>query len=148
MRNRMSVSCSANARTDNASISLFRLRRRGCATAIVQGAGKVAEPDPAARHSGARTADAARREDPKCRRKQDVRRTLPQDSFTLRHPSHGKVGRALRRRGLSVARFAERLGVSPTTVYRWEAASGLLHPQARPLKAVMALYRQFGKRAR
>ena len=63
-------------------------------------------------------------------------------------PTGKWVARLRRRHGLSVARFAERLGVSATTVYRWEAASGLLHPQARPLKALMALYRQSGKRAR
>ena len=63
-------------------------------------------------------------------------------------PTGKWVARLRRRHGLSVARFAERLGVSATTVYRWEAASGLLHPQARLLKALMALHRQSGKRAR
>ena len=63
-------------------------------------------------------------------------------------PTGKWVARLRRRHGLSVARFAELLGVSTVTVYRWEAVPGRLNLQARPLNALMALYRQSGERAR
>ncbi len=63
-------------------------------------------------------------------------------------PTGKWVARLRRRHGLSVARFAEQLGVSATTVYRWEAAPGQLNLQARPRKSLVALYRQSGKRAK
>ena len=63
-------------------------------------------------------------------------------------PTGKWVARLRRRHGLSVARFAGLLGVSAVTVYRWEAAPGRLNLQARPLKALMALYRKSGERAR
>ena len=62
-------------------------------------------------------------------------------------PTGKWVARLRRRHGLSVARFAERLGVSVVTVYRWEATPGRLNLQTRPLNALMALYRQSGKSA-
>ena len=86
----------------------------------------------AAKRSGRRARKAA----PRAASSRDIR------------PTGKWVARLRRRHGLSVARFAERLGVSATTVYRWEAASGQLHLQARPRKALMALYRRSGKRAR
>ena len=58
------------------------------------------------------------------------------------------VARLRRRHRLSVAEFADRLGVSPMTVYRWEATSGALNLQARPRSALAALYRQSGKGSR
>ena len=43
-------------------------------------------------------------------------------------PTGKQVARLRRRSGLSVARFARQLGVSPVTVYRWEAAPGTAQP--------------------
>ena len=60
-------------------------------------------------------------------------------------PTGKWVARLRRRSGLSVARFAGQLGVSPVTVYRWEATLGPLNLHTRPLNALMALYRQSGK---
>ena len=57
-------------------------------------------------------------------------------------PTGKWVARLRRRHGLSVAQFAGQLGVSAVTVYRWEATPGLLKLHARPLNALMALYRQ------
>ena len=64
------------------------------------------------------------------------------------HPTGKWVARLRRRHSHSVARFAELLGVSAVTVYRWEATPGRLNLQARPLKALMALYRQSARRTR
>ena len=63
-------------------------------------------------------------------------------------PTGKWVARLRRRSGLSVARFAARLGVSVVTVYRWEATPGPLNLHARPLNALMDFNRQCGKSAR
>ena len=68
----------------------------------------------------------------------------PRDS----RPTGKWVARLRRRSGLSVARFAAVLGVSAVTVYRWEATPGPLNLHARPLNALLALYRQSGKSGR
>ena len=60
-------------------------------------------------------------------------------------PTGKWVARLRRWSGLSVARFAGQLGVSPVTVYRWEATPGPLNLHSRPLNALMALYRQSAK---
>ena len=61
-------------------------------------------------------------------------------------PTGKSVARLRRRCGLSVAKFASRLGVSPVTVYRWEATSGRLNLQARSLAALTRLHRRTVKR--
>ena len=63
-------------------------------------------------------------------------------------PTGKWVARLRRRSGLSVARFAERLGVSVVTVYRWEATPGSLNLHTRPLNALTAFHRQAGKSGR
>ena len=63
-------------------------------------------------------------------------------------PTGKWVAQLRRRSGLSVARFAGELGVSAVSVYRWEAIPGPLDLHARPLNALLALYRQFGKSGR
>ena len=63
-------------------------------------------------------------------------------------PTGKWVARLRRRSGLSVARFAARLGVSTVTVYRWEATPGPLNLHARPLNALTAFYRQLGRSGR
>ena len=55
-------------------------------------------------------------------------------------PSGQSVARLRRRLDLSVAEFARLLGVTAATVYRWEAASGKLKLQARPLTALGRLH--------
>ena len=50
------------------------------------------------------------------------------------------IVRLRRRHDLSVAEFARRLGVSPSTVYRWELTSGNLNPQDRVREALQALH--------
>jgi uncharacterized Zn finger protein/DNA-binding transcriptional regulator YiaG len=54
-------------------------------------------------------------------------------------PTGTSVARLRRKQGLSVAQFAAQLGVSPATVYRWEATQGPLNLQARLLNALAAL---------
>ena len=63
-------------------------------------------------------------------------------------PTGKWVVRLRRRSRLSVAQFAGELGVSAVTVYRWEATPGPLNLHARPLNALLALYRQSGKSGR
>lgn len=50
------------------------------------------------------------------------------------------VVRLRRKHNLSVAEFARRLGVSASTVYRWELTSGNLNPQNRVREALQALH--------
>lgn len=49
------------------------------------------------------------------------------------------IARLRRKRNLSVAEFARQLGVSPSTVYRWELTSGNLNLQNRVREALQAL---------
>ena len=50
------------------------------------------------------------------------------------------VLRLRRKHNLSVAEFARQLGVSTSTVYRWELTSGNLNPQNRVREALQALH--------
>jgi uncharacterized Zn finger protein/DNA-binding transcriptional regulator YiaG len=63
-------------------------------------------------------------------------------------PTGKSVARLRRQQGLSVAQFAAQLGVSPATVYRWEATQGPLTLQARLLNALATLQQQHGQRRR
>lgn len=63
-------------------------------------------------------------------------------------PTGKSVARLRRQQGLSVVQFAAQLGVSPTTVYRWEATQGPLTLQARLLNALATLQQQHGQRHR
>ena len=79
---------------------------------------------------------------------QDARATKAAASPRDIRPTGEWVARLRRRSGLSVARFAGELGVSAVTVYRWETTPGPLNLHARPLNALLALYRQSGKSGR
>ena len=79
---------------------------------------------------------------------QDARATKAAASPRDIRPTGKWVARLRRRSRLSVAQFAGELGVSAVTVYRWEATPGPLNLHARPLNALLALYRQFGKSGR
>ena len=79
---------------------------------------------------------------------QDARATKAAISSRDIRPTGKWVARLRRRSGLSVAQFAGELGVSAVTVYRWEATPGPLNLHARPLNALVALYRQSGKSGR
>jgi DNA-binding transcriptional regulator YiaG len=61
------------------------------------------------------------------------------------HPTGTSVARLRRKQGLSVAQFAAQLGVSPATVYRWEAAQGPLNLQPRLLHTLTALQQRAKK---
>lgn len=54
-------------------------------------------------------------------------------------PTGKSVARLRGRLGLSAAEFACRLGVTPASVYRWEATTGRLTLRARPLAALAEL---------
>ena len=54
-------------------------------------------------------------------------------------PTGKSVARLRRRLELSVSQFADKLEVTPATIYRWEAADGRLNLRARPLKALAVL---------
>ncbi len=60
-------------------------------------------------------------------------------------PTGKSVARLRKQQGLSVAQFAAQLGVTSASVYRWEATSGRLTLQARPLTALAALHQQAKK---
>ena len=60
-------------------------------------------------------------------------------------PTGKSVARLRRQQGLSVPQFAAQLGVSPATVYRWEATQGPLNLQARLLNALAALQQRAKK---
>ena len=49
------------------------------------------------------------------------------------------IARLRRKHNLSVAEFARQLGVSTSTVYRWELGSGTLNPQKRVRETLQAL---------
>ena len=75
-------------------------------------------------------------------RVQDAPATRAAASSRDIRPTGKWVARLRRQSGLSVARFAEELGVSVATVYRWEATPGRLDLHARPLNALRAFHRQ------
>lgn len=69
---------------------------------------------------------------------------LPEDAAEFQ-PSGELVAGLREQCGCSIAEFAELLGVTPTTVRRWEAASGPLNLHARPWEALLALRREIEK---
>ena len=75
-------------------------------------------------------------------RVQDAPATRAAASSRDIRPTGKWVARLRRQSGLSVARFAEELGVSVVTVYRWEATPGRLNLHARPLNALRTFHRQ------
>ncbi len=60
-------------------------------------------------------------------------------------PTGKSVARLRARLGLSAAEFARRLGVTSASVYRWEATTGRLKLQSRPLAALAKLQQQTGR---
>ncbi len=54
-------------------------------------------------------------------------------------PSGASIQRLRGKLGLSIAEFAEELGVTVATVYRWEASEGRLTLRSRPLRALAVL---------
>ena len=75
-------------------------------------------------------------------RKRGAAKSTAATSASNLRPTGKSVARLRRRCGLSVAEFASRLGVSPVTVYRWEATPGRLNLQARSLSALTRLHRR------
>ena len=91
---------------------------------------------------GSKTASAA------APRKRGAAKSTAATSISNLRPTGKSVARLRRRCGLSVVEFAGRLGVSPVTVYRWEATPGRLNLQARSLSALTRLHRRSVTRKR
>ncbi len=72
-------------------------------------------------------------------------RSKPNGRTTLR-PTGKSVARLRRRAGLTRVQFAQRLGVSPASVARWEAAVGRLKLQRRCLQALGDLKQALDRR--
>lgn len=69
-----------------------------------------------------------------------LKTSAPDDPPRIR-PTGKSVARLRKKLGLSVAEFAADLGISATTVHRWEATSGRLNLQERTLIALNAVRR-------
>ena len=67
-------------------------------------------------------------------------------SPSKKQPTGKSIARLREQLGLSVTEFADQLGVTTATVYRWESVRGRLKMQSRPLAALNALKREAGKR--
>ena len=106
------------------TVSAGRVRTRNAASSVSRGTKTPSTSTPRKRAAARTPADAS---------PPDIR------------PTGKWVARLRRRCGLSVVRFAARLGVSVVTVYRWEATPGRLNLHTRPLNALTALYRRSGK---
>ena len=124
----------AAAKTQNLSVPAVPPGRTGKAASSAA-RGKTPSPTPTPRKRAAAKA-------------QDDRATKAAASPRDIRPTGKWVARLRRRSGLSVAQFAGELGVSAVTVYRWEATPGPLNLHARPLNALVALYRHSGKSGR
>lgn len=61
-------------------------------------------------------------------------------------PTGKSIARLRRKLGLSAEKFGRLIGVTAASVYRWEAASGPLKLQARPLAKLEKLQRETGKK--
>ncbi|MBN2563259.1 MAG: hypothetical protein JXQ75_20245 [Phycisphaerae bacterium] len=64
------------------------------------------------------------------------------EAATRIRPTGKSIARLRRQLGLSAAEFGRQLGVSAASVYRWEATTGRLKLQARPLAALAKLQQQ------
>jgi len=72
-------------------------------------------------------------------------KNVPKTSTNTRpriRPTGKSVARLRRQLGLSVAQFAETLGVTPSSVYRWESTQGRLRMQVWALNALAALHQK------
>jgi len=85
---------------------------------------------------------AARKEPARKAPSGQARNGIAGDTAPRIRPTGKSVARLRRQLGLSAAEFARRLGVSAASVYRWEAATGRLKLQARPLAALGKLQQQ------
>ena len=109
-------------------------KTEGASASEASAEGRARKASPSAARAGARAPAAAPR-------KRDTPRTAGTSSSKIR-PTGKWVVRLRRRNGLSVADFANRIGVSAVTVYRWEAEPGRLNLQARSLSALTRLHRR------
>ncbi|NQU74900.1 MAG: helix-turn-helix domain-containing protein [Planctomycetes bacterium] len=105
-----------------------------------------AQPGPATKPKGRPRSGGASKATPKKKAQTaSVSRAVAETSTGTRpriRPTGRSVARLRRQLGLSVAQFAETLGVTPASVYRWESTQGRLKLQVRPLNALAALHQQ------
>ncbi len=106
-------------------------RRKSAPTLGKSRASRKTEPRAAVRRKRARVAPSGRS------RGDRVGDTAPKI-----RPTGRSVARLRKQLELSAAAFARELGVTPASVYRWEATTGPLELQARPLAALAELQRQ------
>ena len=112
-------------------------KTEGASASEASAEGRARKASPSAARARARAPAAAPR-------KRDTPRSAGTSSSRIR-PTGKWVARLRRRNGLSVADFANRIGVSAVTVYRWEAEPGRLNLQARSLSALTRLHRRSAK---
>ena len=107
-----------------------------------------AKPRPVSRRSnGAAAKGTARRRGTTRRTASTSRSGAPATEPLPRlRPTGRSVARLRRQLRLTVPAFAQALGVSPPTVYRWEATLGRLKLQARSLNALATLKRDHSRR--
>jgi len=130
------------------------LKKRGRADRRAASTRTNKKPRSAARRKSAPTADQSK-ELKKAERKAAVRKKRARGTPSVRtragdagdaapkiRPTGKSVARLRGQVGLSAAEFAHRLGVSAASVYRWEATTGRLKLQARPLAALAELQQQ------
>ena len=143
--------------TDAHPASQTPLQRQPCATRRVA---TTTTRQPVHLAPGCKTAPAAKPagRSPQAARTGSRRGPSPQSTTTTMHasakvatstpkirPTGKSVARLRGKQGLSVAQFAAQLGVSPATVYRWEAKQGPLNLQARVLNALAVLQQRTKK---
>ncbi len=108
---------------------------------------KQKKPSSARKHKVTRTAKKRKTSKITGRKKCSIRRTavgkITNTSELPRiRPTGKSVARMRRRLKLSVSEFAERLGVTPACVYRWESTSGRLRLRPHTFIALAKLHRQ------
>lgn len=87
-----------------------------------------------------KAAEAESPKKPAAPKKKTAKSPSAEEALPRIRPTGKTVARLRKKLGLSAAQFAQELGVTPASVYRWESTAGPLKLQARPLKAIAKLH--------
>jgi uncharacterized Zn finger protein len=148
------IDLDTDAESDAQCVPTPKAKKRPRAAATGTAARKEKKPPQARKRTSRASADTPRQQDKAAkktaRRKKTEESASPSRTGTKTstskrsriRPTGKSVARLRKQLGLSIPQFAEKLGVTLPTIYRWESTQGRLRLQIRTLGALAALHEQ------